>query len=377
MVSDRNHAEKDQRSHVARLSNGNLVSVWRDRDGGSDETFDTYTYGVTAGSTSRDGGGKSVIARLSGPAGGVLGDSFVVSSEAGANYDDTSAQVAALAGGAFVVSWKTRSFGTSQMGLRARVFNAVGTPTSADIIVETDGLDDWPKMAVTSSQSPQLCPALTCQKHGTLSHSLPHSPPHSLRIRISSHTKLRPRLAYCLRHSSSVVASQAFPDGSGFVLTYGMTTNVVRGKIYSASGALTQTLTDQVSTDAVTGGGTLGVPDLSSAVVVAIKPDSTGFVVVHVSHESNTRRNVNIAQYDRAGNKIGNPIRANPDFITTGSPTAVLDEPEDPSAAFLINGELVCSAPHHVFGRVHGGPHLSRDPHALRWWRGSRTATTV
>ena len=162
---------------------------------------------------------------------------------------------------------------------------------------------------------------------------------------------------------------EAFPDGSGFVVGYVITAPTgTRAKLYDASGALVTTLTDQLPTDPIAGGGTFTQRLFWSAPAIASKPDSTGFVVIVATqgpYPGGNQGQLMLTQYSRAGMMVGLPTDIAHDFITSGAPNAQQARAEDPSAVFLSNGELVSrgchvlrsSSPPHTHGthRRHQG----------------------
>lgn len=121
---------------IAALTNGGFAIVWED-DSGSD--------GVN--------GFKSLNARVFGPTGTPVANNFVVNT---ANaFDQSAAQITALTGGGFVITWCDQSNVQNPNGnsdIRARVFPASGSPAGAEFIVNN---------ANTSAQTVPQITALT------------------------------------------------------------------------------------------------------------------------------------------------------------------------------------------------------------------------
>ena len=106
---------------IATLSNGNAIIVWED---GS----------ASGGDTS----GRAIRAQIVDADGGKIGGEFLVNtSTAGAQEN---ADVAALAGGGFVVVWEDASGArgdTSGHGINAQIFNGSGTRVGGEFLVNT------------------------------------------------------------------------------------------------------------------------------------------------------------------------------------------------------------------------------------------------
>jgi Ca2+-binding RTX toxin-like protein len=108
--------EQDTPSITA-LPNGNFVVVWEDRS-------------ASVGDTS----GDAVRGQLYHSNGSRIGGEFLVNQTTTGNQDD--AVVTALSDGRFVVAWRNE-VGAGNTDVYARIYNANGTPASAEFLVNT------------------------------------------------------------------------------------------------------------------------------------------------------------------------------------------------------------------------------------------------
>ncbi len=116
---------------VTALSDGRFVVTWDSYDG------------------LEDGFGTCIRARIFGADGSGIGDDFVVNTtfEGGQLY----ASVTALVSGRFVVAWHSRDTGDGSWGcVRARIYNADGSPRGGDFIVNTSTLADQSFPSITA-----------------------------------------------------------------------------------------------------------------------------------------------------------------------------------------------------------------------------------
>ena len=106
---------------VTALVDGGYVVTWQSIDAG-------------------DGSGTCIRGRVFDADGNPTGDDFIVNSTV--TNDQTRPEVTALADGRFVVTWQSEDGGDGDgIGVRARVFNADGSPAGDDFIVNTTGTD--------------------------------------------------------------------------------------------------------------------------------------------------------------------------------------------------------------------------------------------
>ena len=83
-----------------------------------------------------DGSGTCIRGRVFDVDGDPTGNDFIVNSTA--TNDQIRADVTALADGRFVVTWQSDDGGDGDgIGVRARIFNADGSPAGDDFIVNT------------------------------------------------------------------------------------------------------------------------------------------------------------------------------------------------------------------------------------------------
>jgi hypothetical protein len=113
------HSEADDAGHsaLATLSNGNFVAVFEDEFNGSAADIDIRYRILTPGGS------------------GVTGSNFVPGASGGAA--ETVPDVAALAGGGFVVAWTDAAGDADGNGIRATILDNAGGTVRADIAVNT------------------------------------------------------------------------------------------------------------------------------------------------------------------------------------------------------------------------------------------------
>ncbi|MBD2461923.1 right-handed parallel beta-helix repeat-containing protein [Oscillatoria sp. FACHB-1407] len=124
-------ANSQNRPAIAALNDGGFVATWA--------------------SYKQDGDNYSIVAQRFNANGVALGNEFVVN--AGTAGEQNTPQIAALANGGFVVTWRSQPTFTDDYTVFARQFDANGTPTTSDIQVNTFATRDRGRAAVTGLAS--------------------------------------------------------------------------------------------------------------------------------------------------------------------------------------------------------------------------------
>ena len=110
-------ANQNQASITA-LTNGRFVVSWTDQS-------------ASAGDTSQE----AIRAQIFSADGTKVGAEFVVNTTTA--FDQRDSSITALAGGRFVVCWNDPSDGTSGRGIRAQIFNADGSKSGLEFVVNS------------------------------------------------------------------------------------------------------------------------------------------------------------------------------------------------------------------------------------------------
>lgn len=113
---------------VATLSSGRVVFAWSSETGGAS--------------------GLDIRAQIFGANGAVLGAEILINSKTG--YNQTAPDITALSNGRFVVTWHSFEFGGNEYDIRGRVFNANGVALGSDFVVNSTTIQDQYNPSVTA-----------------------------------------------------------------------------------------------------------------------------------------------------------------------------------------------------------------------------------
>jgi hypothetical protein len=131
---------------IATLADGRFVAAWSSDDTG-------------------DGSFSCVRARVFGADGAPTGEDFIVNSTTTSFQNDPSITV--LADGRFVIVWSSEDTGDGSLScVRARVFNADGTPAAVDFIVNSTTTSYQHSPSVTALPDGRFVVALTSEDTG-------------------------------------------------------------------------------------------------------------------------------------------------------------------------------------------------------------------